>query len=120
MAQQFLAQEQEHADATTKTLRGLGVKSEPAEETIEASELKTRADSLEFLYAMESATLNLQLSVVGKLNAGSPRPLVAAMAANQAQRLVLLRQALGAKRVDAIPSAFETGEIPAPERTNQR
>lgn len=120
MAQQFLAQEQEHADATTKTLRGMGVKAEPSEETIEATGLKTRADNLEFLYEMESATVDFQLSVVGKLNSGSPRPLIASMAANQAQRLVLLRQALGAKRVEAIPSAFETGEIPAPERTNAR
>jgi hypothetical protein len=120
MAQQFLAQEQEHLDATTKTLRGRGVKAEPSEETIEPSDLKTRADSLEFLYEMESATTDFELSVVGKLNAGSARPLIASMAANQAQRLVLLRQALGAKRVDAIPSAFETGEIPAPERTNQK
>lgn len=120
MAQQFLAQEQEHLDATTKTLRGMGVKAEPSEETIDLSDLKTRADSLEFLYEMESATTDFELGVVGKLNAGSPRPLIASMAANQAQRLVLLRQALGAKRVDAIPSAFETGEIPAPERTNQR
>jgi hypothetical protein len=120
MAQQFRAQEQEHVDATTKTLRGMGVEAEPSEETIEANDLKTRADSLEFLYEMESATLDLQLSVVGKLNSGSSRPLIASMAANQAQRLVLLRQALGVKRVEAIPSAFETGEIPAPERTNEK
>lgn len=120
MAQQFLAQEQEHLDATTKTLRGMGVKAEPSEESIDLSTLKTRADSLEFLYEMESATTDFELSVVGKLDAGSPRPLIASMVANQAQRLVLLRQALGAKRVDAIPSAFETGEIPVPERTNQK
>jgi hypothetical protein len=117
-AQHFRAQEQEHVDATTKTLRGLGAEAEPGEETIEAGDLKTRADSLEFLYEMESATLDFELSVVGKLSAGSPRPLIAAMAANQAQRLVLLRQALGAKRLEAIPSAFETGELPAPERTH--
>jgi hypothetical protein len=42
------------------------------------------------------------------------------MVANQAQRLVLLRQALGAKKLEAIPSAFETGERPAPERTSGR
>ena len=117
LAQQFRAQEQEHADATTKTLRGFGVGAEPKEETIEANDLKTRADSLEFLYEMESATIDLELNVVGKLDAGSPRPLIGSMAANQAQRLVLLRQALGARRLAAIPSAFETGENPAPERT---
>jgi hypothetical protein len=120
MAQQFLAQEQEHLDATTKTLRGMGVKAEPSEETIEPSELKTWADSLEFLYETESATTDFELSVVGKLNAGSQRPLIASMAANQAQRLVLLRQALGAKPSELIPSAFETGELPAPEKTNER
>ncbi|HET7589856.1 MAG TPA: ferritin-like domain-containing protein [Solirubrobacterales bacterium] len=117
-AQQFRAQEQEHADATTKTLRGLGATAEPAEETIEASDLKTRGDVLEFLYEMESATIDFELSTVGKLTAGSPRPLIASMAANQAERLVLLRQALGAKKLEAIPAAFETGELPAPERTN--
>jgi hypothetical protein len=120
MAQQFLAQEQEHLDATTKTLRGMGVKAEPSEEAIEASELKTRADSLEFLYEMESATTDFELSVVGKLNAGSARPLIASMAANQAQRLVRLRQALRAKPLETVPSAFETGEIPAPERTDHK
>lgn len=120
MARQFRTQEQEHADATTKTLRGVGGAAEPASETIETSDLKTRADNLELLYAMESATLDLEQGVVGKLTAGSPRPLLDSMAANQAQRLVLLRQALGARRLEAIPAAFETGEIPAPERTSGR
>jgi len=120
MAQQFRAQEQEHADATTKTLRGFAAEAEPGEETIEASELTTRADALEFLYEMENATIDFELSTVGRLSAGSPRPLIASMVANQAQRLVLLRQALGAKKLEAIPSAFETGELPAPERTNGR
>jgi hypothetical protein len=119
-AQQFRAQEQEHADAVTKTLRGIGGEADPPAEKIEASQLKTRADSLQFLYEMESATLDAELSAVGKLSIDWPRPLIASMAANQAQRLVLLRQALGAKPLAVIPSAFETGEIPAPERTNER
>jgi hypothetical protein len=116
-AQQFRAQEQEHVDATTKTLRGIGAEADPPAETIEADDLKTRVDSLEFLYEMESATLDAELSAVGKLSIDWPRPLIASMATNQAQHLVLLRQALGAKRSDLVPSAFETGEIPAPERT---
>jgi hypothetical protein len=104
----------------TKTLRGIGGEPDPPAETIEANDLKTRADSLEFLYEMESATLDAELSAVGKLSVDWPRPLIASMAANQAQRLVLLRRALGAKPLAAVPSAFETGEIPAPERTNER
>jgi hypothetical protein len=111
----FRAQEQEHVDATTKTLRGIGGEADPPAETIEASDLKTRSDSLEFLYVMESATINAELSTVGRLAIDWPRPLIAAMAANQAQRLVPLRLALGAKSLEAIPAAFETGETPAPE-----
>ncbi|HET9592824.1 MAG TPA: ferritin-like domain-containing protein [Solirubrobacterales bacterium] len=119
-ARQFRAQEQEHVDATTKTLRGIGGEADPPAETIEADNLNTRADSLGFLYEMESATLDAELSAVGKLSADWPRPLLGSMAANQAQHLVLLRQALGARPSEAVPSAFETGEIPAPERTNPR
>jgi hypothetical protein len=119
-AQQFRAQEQEHVDATTKTLRGIGGEADPPPETIETNDLKTRADSLEFLYEMESATLDAELNAVGKLTIDWPRPLIASMAANQAQHLVLLRRALGATAAELVPSAFETGELPAPERTNQK
>lgn len=116
-AQQFRAQEQEHVDATTKTLRGIGGESDPPAEKIEASNLKSRADSLEFLYEMESATIDAELNAVSRLTIDWPRPLIASMAANQSQRLVLLRRALGAPPLETIPSAFETGETPAPERT---
>jgi hypothetical protein len=119
-ARQFRAQEQEHVDATTKTLRGIDADADPPAETIEASDLQTRTDNLEFLYEMESATIDAELSTVGKLSIDWPRPLIASMAANQAQRLVLLRRALGAKPLEAIPSAFETGETPAPEGMMRR
>jgi hypothetical protein len=119
-ARQFRAQEQEHVDSTTKTLRGIGGEAEPPAETIEAGDLKTRADNLEFLYEMESATIDAELNAVSRLTVDWPRPLIAAMAANQAQRLVLLRRALGSTPLETIPSAFETGETPAPERTPAR
>jgi hypothetical protein len=119
-AQQFRAQEQEHVDATTKTLRGIGGEADPPAETIETNDLNTRADSLEFLYEMESATLDAELGAVGRLTIDWPRPLIASMAANQAQHLVLLRRALGAKSAELVPSAFETGEISAPERTTHK
>ncbi len=116
-ARQFRAQEQEHVDATTKTLRGIGGESDPPAERIEANDLTTRSDRLEFLYEMESATIDAELNAVLRLTTDWPRPLIASMAANQAQRLVLLRRALGASPLATIPSAFETGETPAPERT---
>jgi hypothetical protein len=120
MARRFRAQEQEHVDATTKSLRGLEQPAEPAPETIEAGALQSPGDALDFLYRLESATIDAELNAVGKLTIGWPRPLIAAMAANQAQRLVLIRRALGAGPLESIPEAFETGETPAPEEMMQR
>jgi hypothetical protein len=113
-ARAFRAQEQEHVDATTKTLRGLEAEADPPAETIEADDLQTRAEALTFLYELESATIDAELGAVGKLTIGWPRPLIAAMAANQAQRLVLIRRALGAAPLETVPEAFETGETPEP------
>jgi hypothetical protein len=112
-ARRFRAQEQEHVDATTKALRALNGEAAPPPETIEAGRLKNAADALHFLYEVESATIDLELSAVARLT-GSWRSLLAAMVANQAQRLVLIRRALGAKPLDAVPQAFENGTTPAP------
>jgi hypothetical protein len=115
-AREFRSQEQEHVDATTKTLRGLDGEADPPAETIETDELGTRREAFEFLYELESATIDAELNAVGKLTIGWPRPLIAAMAANQAQRLVLIRRALGARPLETVPEAFETGETSRPER----
>lgn len=115
MARRFRTQEQEHVDGTTKTLRGLEQPAEPAAETIAAGDLATPTDALRFLYEMESATIDLELNAVSRLTVGWTRPLIAAMAANQAQRLVLIRRALGAGPLQTVPDAFEAGETSAPE-----
>jgi hypothetical protein len=120
LARRFRAQEQEHVDATTKTLRGLEAEADPPAETIEAGELKNPQDAMHFLYELESATIDAELNAVGKLTIGWPRPLVASMAANQAQRLVLIRRALGAGPLQLVPEAFETGETAAPDEMMQR
>jgi Ferritin-like domain len=114
LAQRFRAQEQEHVDATTKTLRGIDGEADPPAETIEVGELKTPADAWAFLYELESATIDAELNAVARLTIAWPRPLIAAMAANQAQRLVLIRRALGARPSEAVPEPFETGETPDP------
>jgi hypothetical protein len=116
----FRAQEQEHVDATTKTLRGLEGEADPPAEEIPSGPLRTRRQAFEFLYELESATIDAELHAVDELTIGWPRPLIASMAANQAQRLVLIRQALGADSFESIPKAFETGETAAPEEMMQR
>ena len=119
-AREFRAQEQEHVDATTKTLRGLDGEADPPAETIAADDLETPEDAWHFLYELESATIDAELAAVGKLTIGWPRPLIASMAANQAQRLVLIRRALGAKPLETVPEAFETGEAAAPGEMMQK
>lgn len=113
-ARLFHAQEQEHVDAIVKALRGLGGKAEAEPEEIDASGLKSRADYVEFLYEMESATIDAELSAISKLSAAWPRSLLASIVANQAQHLVLLRSELGAKPLETVPVPFENGTAPAP------
>jgi hypothetical protein len=113
-ARLFRAQEQEHIDATLKALRGLGEEAEPAAEPIEADDLESQVDHLRFLYEMESATIEAELTAVAKLTSPSPRSMLAATVANQAQHLVLLRRALGAKPLKAVPEPFENGATPVP------
>lgn len=113
-ARKFRAEEQEHVDATVKVLRGIGAEADPPVETIEGNHLQRRSDYLHFLYDMESATIDAELSLIGKLTTPWPRPLFGSMAANQAQRLVLIRRALGAAPLETVGSAFEDGNVPAP------
>lgn len=114
MAARFRAQEQEHADAILKALRGLGARSEPEDEEIESDGLRSRADALDFLYEVESVSIDGGLRAISNLTMPWPRSLMGSIVANQAQRLALLRRALGARPLEAIPEAFENGTAPPP------
>ncbi|HET7574560.1 MAG TPA: ferritin-like domain-containing protein, partial [Solirubrobacterales bacterium] len=113
-ARRFRAQEQEHVDALIKALRGLGARADPEPEEIEPEELEARRDALVFLYEVESATVDSELSAISDLSSPWPPALLGSIVANQAQHLAFLRRALGAKPLDAIPSAFEDGTTAAP------
>jgi Ferritin-like domain len=110
----FRAQEQEHVDAVLKALRGLKGAAEPRPETIEPGTLKTNGERLEFLYEIESGTIDLELSAIGDLEASWPRSLLASTVADQAQHLTLLRQDLGAGPPASVPVPFENGTAPPP------
>jgi Ferritin-like domain len=113
-AREFRAAEQEHVDAIVKALRGLGEKAEPEEEEIESEGLETQAEGLEFLYEVESVSVAGDLRAISHLTSPWPRSLLGSIAANQAQHLVVLRQALGADVAESIPGAFEDGTTPLP------
>jgi hypothetical protein len=114
MAAYFRAQEQEHVDAVLKAMRGLGSPAEPSPEPLEPGELRSDRQRLEFLYAVEGATIDEELSAISKLEASWPRSLLASTVADQAQHLTLLRRALGAGPLASIPSPFEDGTFPPP------
>lgn len=115
MAAYFRAQEQEHVDAVLKAMRGLKTTAEPGEEAIEVGELKSDRERLVFLYEVESATIDDELSAISKLVASWPRSLLSSTVANQAEHLTLLRQALGAGPLAAVPEPFENGTAAPPE-----
>lgn len=114
MASYFRAQEQEHVDAVVKALRGIEAPAVAAPEEIESGELKTDEERLVFLYEVEAATIDEELSAVSKLEAPWPRSLLASTVADQAQHLTLLRQSLGAGPLASVPAPFENGTTPPP------
>jgi hypothetical protein len=116
---EFHAQAQEHVDALAKAIRGLGgkVDSEKVDgerEALDYTGVESRHDFLTFSYERESSGVAGDLSEVSKLSTPWPRSLLGSIAANQAQHLVLLRQALGAGGLASVPEAFESGTTPAP------
>jgi hypothetical protein len=114
LAAEFHRQEQQHVDAILEALRALEAAEEPESEEIEEGELRGEAERLRFLYEVESATIEDLLGAISRLSSPSARSLLAAIAANHAQHLVLLRRALGAIPLEWVPSAFEAGASPAP------
>jgi hypothetical protein len=114
LAAYFRAQEQEHVDAVLKAMRGLKSKAEPSEEEIEVGDLRSDRERLGFLYEVESATIDEELSTISELEASWPRSLLSSTVANQAQHLTLLRQALGAGPAASVPVPFENGTFPPP------
>ncbi len=113
-ARLFRTQEQEHVDATLKSLRALGAAAEPPQETVEADGLRSESEYLNFLYELESATIEAELSAINRLTSPAVRSMLVTTVANQAQHLVLLRRELGAKWQETVPAPFESGATPAP------
>jgi hypothetical protein len=114
LAIRLRTQEEEHTVAILEALRGLDGNEEVEAEEIDAGTRRSEAERLTFLYEVESATIEDELSAIARLDSASARSLLGATVANQAQHLVLLRRALGAKPAEWVPSPFEDGATPAP------
>jgi bacterioferritin (cytochrome b1) len=113
-AGEFRTQEQEHVDGITKAIRGLAGKIEVDKNSLDYSGLETEADFLSLAYEEENALVAFYMNAIPKLETGAPRGLLAAIAANEAEHLVVLRQELGARPDELVPGAFETGDSTPP------
>ncbi len=71
---------------------------------------RAAGDALTLVYCQVSAAIAEDMAAVSKLTGHWPRALIAMIAANEAQQLAVLREALGA---DPVPDAFENGETPS-------
>jgi rubrerythrin len=111
---QFIAQEREHIDGFTKAMRGLGGEVDAEPEEVDLTEVKSERDYLLFAYDLIGLQLTHFLDDVTHLHNRAPQSFAAAIAASQAQHLVVLRQLLGANLREAVPEAFDTGEVPPP------
>ena len=111
----YAAQELEHIDGWTKAMRGLDGEVEAEAEELDYGGIETEEDYLRFAYDVTSTDLTHFLEDVTQLSTSAPQSFAASIAANEAQHLVVLRQALGADLLEAVPEAFDTGEVPPPE-----
>ncbi len=114
IGREFLGQSQEHVSALTKAIRGLGGETEAEADEPESPGPENQAEFLTLAYEKENASLAFYISAVPDLATTAPRTLAAALSASHAQRLVVLRQGLGADLVAAVPEAFEPGDLPPP------
>ena len=115
VAKQFRSHEQEHADALSTALMDLGGTPPAKKPTVEdidgvvegIGEVKSQADVANFAIELEMAAVAAYYEAHRKLVDAKLLQAGASIMANEAQHLVVLRQAV--KRAP-VPNAFETGK----------
>jgi rubrerythrin len=113
VAKLFAAQEQEHADGLTAALEALGGSAPPKPtgpedvEGLAEAAAKGQAAIARFAVELETTAVAAYYDAHGKLKDPKLLSTGASIMANEAQHLVVLRQALGA---NPSPDAFVTGE----------
>jgi len=108
-------QDQAHVDALQKGIRGVGGEAVAEPMPLEAKRPANEAEALTLAYEEENAALDQALGSAARLQTGAPRGLAAALAANHAQHLVVLRQLMGSGLAAAVPAPLESGDEPPPE-----
>jgi len=105
-AKQFLAQELAHALALSDLVKRAGAKARKPSASYDLGDPRTGAEVLALLHRLERAQLTAYLEMIPALSPGRVRSAVAAIFANDAQHVSVLRAHLGRA---AVPAAFVTG-----------
>ena len=104
--QLFLTQELAHAGELGGLVKQAGGKPHKGRETYNLGHPRTEEDVLTLLHGIERSQINAYLDAIPKVSLGSTRAALAAMLANDAQHISVLRLSLGRR---PIPTALVTG-----------
>ena len=102
----FLEQEQEHADGLTSAIKDAGGIPNRAKRSYDFPELRSQTDVLRFAVDLENTAIAAYIDALPKLGKGDLRATAAAIVANEAEHVAVLRGALGHEQV---PDAFVVG-----------
>jgi bacterioferritin (cytochrome b1) len=104
--QLFLTQEISHAGELAGLVHQAGGKPHKGRETYNLGHPQTGADVLRLLHRIERSQIDAYLDAIPRVSLGSTRAALAAMLANDAQHISVLRLSLGRR---PIPTALVTG-----------
>jgi hypothetical protein len=102
----FLTQELSHAGELGGLVKQSGGKPHKGRETYNLGHPRTEEDVLKLLHGIERSQIDAYLDAIPKVSLGSTRAALAAMLANDAQHISVLRLSLGRR---PIPTALVTG-----------
>ena len=104
----FLAQEQEHADGLTSTIKDAGGKPNRAKSAYDFPPLRSADDVLRYAVHLENTAIAFYIDALPKLTNGDVRATAASIITTEAEHLAVLREALGHS---PLPAAFVTGKV---------
>ncbi len=105
-AQLFLEQELSHAGEMSGLVKQAGGKPNKPRSSYDLGRPRTGSDVLRLLHELEHRELRLYLAAITQLTPGAVRAAIAAVLANDAQHVAVLRSVLG---LAPVPGAFVTG-----------
>lgn len=106
VAQQFLEQEQEHAQGLVAAIKDMGGTANRAKSSYDFPELSGEQAVLRFAMRIENTAVAAYIDALPKLSDAELRATAASIVTNEAEHIAVLRGALGLNRV---PDAFVRG-----------